>query len=173
LLCRVHPIVRAIRGRFYAQSSTSGCGAGVCVTTRLFAEIGRSTDVTLAASGAGRIVVVEVTDVQSRFDTNRYGPADVSTLFLEVSQTPKGAPAPTRKVLVPGAGAYGYPSCAKWPSETVTFHNNAAHPDVTAANWAWQYAMNVWNTHSQSSFRCQYGGAASDASTRRSDFRRL
>ncbi len=71
-------------------------------------------------------------------------------------------------LLLAGAGAYGYSSYAKWPSVPVIFYINGANSDVTstAANWALQYAMNVWNTQSQSSFRYQYGGSASDTSTR-------
>ena len=39
----------------------------VCVTAPLFAEIGPPTDVAVTARGAARIVVAQVTDVQSRF----------------------------------------------------------------------------------------------------------
>ena len=71
-------------------------------------------------------------------------------------------------LLLAGAGAYGYSSYAKWPSVPVTFYINGANSDVTstAASTALQYAMNVWNTQSGSSFRYHYGGSASDTSTR-------
>lgn len=75
----------------------------VCVTAPLFAEIGPTTDVAVTARGATRIVVAQVTDVQSRFDTNRFGDQlIVSTLFAEVSETLKGTPAATVQVLVEG-----------------------------------------------------------------------
>ena len=75
----------------------------VCVTAPLFAEIGPPTDVAVTARGAARIVVAQVTDVQSRFDTNRFGDQlIVSTLFVEVSETLKGAPAAVLQVLVEG-----------------------------------------------------------------------
>lgn len=75
----------------------------VCATAPLFAEIGPPTDIAVRAKGAARIVVAQVTDVQSRFETNRFGDQlIVSTLFVDVSETLKGAPAAVLQVLVEG-----------------------------------------------------------------------
>jgi hypothetical protein len=64
--------------------------------------------------------------------------------------------------------ALSYSSYAKWASSPVTFYVNPTNNDVSAsaASTAVQYAMNVWNTQSQSSFRFQYGGTANDTTSR-------
>jgi hypothetical protein len=60
-----------------------------------------------------------------------------------------------------------YSTYAKWSSSPVTFFVNPSNADVSAsaASTALQYAMNVWNTQSGSSFRYQYGGTVSDTAT--------
>lgn len=71
--------------------------------------------------------------------------------------------------LVLGAAAmtHGYSSYARWSTVPVTMVVNPTNADVTAsaAITAIQYAMNVWNTQSGSSFRYQYGGTATDTAT--------
>jgi hypothetical protein len=68
-------------------------------------------------------------------------------------------------VLHTSAGAYS--SYARWGSSPVTFYVNAANADVSpaAAVAALQAGMDVWSTQSGSSFRYQYGGAATDTAT--------
>ena len=65
-----------------------------------------------------------------------------------------------------GAGV-AYTTYAKWANATATFYVNPANADVStsAAAAAVQYAMNVWNTQSGTSFRYQYGGTVSDTAT--------
>jgi len=67
------------------------------------------------------------------------------------------------------AGAsVSYTTYAKWPTSQVTFYlnvANAADVSATAATAAVQYALNVWNTQSGTTFRYQYGGTVSDTST--------
>jgi hypothetical protein len=60
-----------------------------------------------------------------------------------------------------------YSSYAKWTTSPVTVYVNPTNADVSAsaASTAVQFAMNVWNTESGSSFRFQYGGTASDTTT--------
>ena len=79
-----------------------------------------------------------------------------------------GAAALSAVLVLAGAAAYGYSSYAKWSSMPVTFYVNASNSDVSssAASTAVQFAMNVWNTQSQSSFRYQYGGSASDTASK-------
>ena len=64
-----------------------------------------------------------------------------------------------------GVGAYS--SYARWGSSPVTFYVNPVNADVsqTAAVAALQAGMDVWTTQSGSSFRYQYGGAATDTAT--------
>jgi hypothetical protein len=64
------------------------------------------------------------------------------------------------------AGGYAYSTYAKWSSIPVTFFINGANADVSsaAATTAIQVAMNVWSTGG-TTFRYQYGGAASDTAT--------
>jgi len=77
--------------------------AFVCVTSPLSAEIGPPTDIAARARGAARIVIADVADVQSRFETNRFGDQlIVSTVFVDVSETLKGGQAATLQVLVEG-----------------------------------------------------------------------
>jgi len=75
----------------------------VCATTPLSADIGPPTDIAVEAKGAARIVIGQVTDVQSRFESNRFGDQlIVSTLFVDVSETLKGAQAAVLQVLIEG-----------------------------------------------------------------------
>jgi len=55
----------------------------VCVTAPLSAEIGAPTDVAVRAKGAARIVVAQVTDVHSRFETNRPSPCATVNRYLK------------------------------------------------------------------------------------------
>src|SRR5687768_13373233 len=67
------------------------------------------------------------------------------------------------------AGAsVAYSTYAEWSNATATFYVNPANADVSssAANAAVQFAMNVWNTQSGTSFRYHYGGTASDTTTK-------
>ena len=69
-------------------------------------------------------------------------------------------------VLHTGVGAYS--TYAHWGSNSVTFYVNPVNADVSqsAAIAALQAGMDVWNTQAGTSFRYQYGGTASDTSTR-------
>ena len=69
--------------------------------------------------------------------------------------------------LAVGTASYSYSTYAKWASAPVTFYVNPATTDVTqtAALTAVQFAMNVWNTQSGTTFRYQYGGKVSDTAT--------
>jgi hypothetical protein len=63
--------------------------------------------------------------------------------------------------------AFSYSTYAKWSSTPVTFYVNPATTDITqtAAIAAVQFAMNVWNTQSGTTFRYQYGGKVADTAT--------
>jgi hypothetical protein len=68
-------------------------------------------------------------------------------------------------VLHTSVGAYS--TYAHWASSPVTFYVNPVNADVSqsAAVAALQAGMDVWNTQSGTSFRYQYGGAATDTAT--------
>ena len=75
----------------------------VCAAMPLSAEIGPPPNIPASSKAAGRIVVAHVTDVQARFATNQFGDElIVSTLFVDVSETLKGAASATLQVLVEG-----------------------------------------------------------------------
>jgi hypothetical protein len=77
--------------------------ACVGLATTLHAEIGPSSTVAERAKGAGRVVVAEVLDVQSRFATNQFGDQlIVSDVVLSVVETLKGPAAATATVTVEG-----------------------------------------------------------------------
>jgi hypothetical protein len=77
--------------------------ACVGLATTLHAEIGPSSTVAERAKGAGRVVVAEVLDVQSRFATNQFGDQlIVSEVVLSVVETLKGPAAATATVTVEG-----------------------------------------------------------------------
>src|SRR5689334_7349064 len=69
--------------------------------------------------------------------------------------------------LAMSAVSHGYSSYARWSSVPVTVLVNPANADLSASATisAVQFAMNVWNTQSGSSFRFQYGGTATDTAT--------
>ena len=73
--------------------------AFVCAAATALAEVGERADVPELARGASRIVVAHVSNVESRFETNRFGDQlIVSTVALDVLETLKGPD--TRQVLV-------------------------------------------------------------------------
>ena len=65
------------------------------------------------------------------------------------------------------AGAHGYATYSRWPSNTATFYVNPANADVSGAEAAaaLEAGMDVWNTQGDSAFRFQYGGNVPDTST--------
>jgi len=78
---------------------------GVCcvATALVHAEMAPPSDVASRARGAGRVVVARVVDVQAQFETNRSGDQlIVSNALLEVTETLKGAPAATLRVVIEG-----------------------------------------------------------------------
>ena len=69
----------------------------------LFAQSGLVPSLADRARGAGRVVVAQVVDVQSRFATNRFGDQlIVSTVVLDVAETLKGQAARTLNVEIEG-----------------------------------------------------------------------
>ena len=75
-------------------------------------------------------------------------------------------------VAVAGAAALhnsvgAYSTYAHWASSPVTFYVNPVNADVSqsAAAAGLQFAMDVWNTQSGTSFRYQYGGTVTDTAT--------
>ena len=77
--------------------------AFVCAAATALAEVGPPSDLPAQAQGASRIVVGQISDVQSRFETNRFGDQlIVSTLVVEVLETLKGPEVPQIQVDVEG-----------------------------------------------------------------------
>jgi len=75
----------------------------VNVASPLFAQSGPPPPLADRARGAGRVVVAQVIDVQSRFATNRFGDQlIVSTVVLDVVETLKGQAARTLNVEIDG-----------------------------------------------------------------------
>ncbi len=69
----------------------------------LFAQSGPLPSLADRARGAGRVVIAQVVDVQSRFATNRFGDQlIVSTVVLDVAETLKGQAARTLNVDIEG-----------------------------------------------------------------------
>ena len=70
-------------------------------------------------------------------------------------------------LLAAATAGLSYSTYAKWAAAQATFYVNPANADVstTAASSAAQFAMNVWNTQSGTSFQYQYGGTVSDTAT--------
>ena len=77
-------------------------------------------------------------------------------------------------LLAAATAAVSYSSYAKWSDARATFFVNPAYPEVSAAAaiTAVQYALNVWNTQSGTSFRYQYGGTVGDKDTSGSELTR-
>ena len=77
----------------------------MCLSTAslLFAQSGPVPSLADRARGAGRVVVAQVVDVQSRFATNRFGDQLImSTVVLDVAETLKGQAARTLNVEIEG-----------------------------------------------------------------------
>ena len=76
----------------------------VCVSaSTVHAEVGPPTDIAAHSRGAGKVVVARISDVHSRFATNRFGDQlIVSNAVLEVLETLKGAPQAVTMVTVEG-----------------------------------------------------------------------
>jgi hypothetical protein len=70
-------------------------------------------------------------------------------------------------LLAIASASMSYSTYAKWPGAKATFYVNPANADVSAsaAAMAVQYALDVWNTQSGTTFRYQYGGTVNDTST--------
>jgi hypothetical protein len=77
--------------------------AFVCAAATALAEIGPPADLPSQARGAARVVIGQVSDVQARFETNRFGDQlIVSTLAVDVLETLKGPALPQVRVAVEG-----------------------------------------------------------------------
>ena len=73
------------------------------VTASVSAQVGPPPTVAARARGAGRVVVAQVLDVQSRFASNRFGDQLIlSDLVLDVTETLKGPAARTMRVSIEG-----------------------------------------------------------------------
>lgn len=76
--------------------------AGLSAASPLFAQ-GPEPSLADRARGAGRVVVAQVVDVQSRFGTNRFGDQLIlSTVALDVEETLKGPAGRTLNVEIEG-----------------------------------------------------------------------
>ena len=68
-----------------------------------YSDVGPSPDIANRTRGAARVVLGRVLDVQSRFETNRFGDQlIISTLLVEVSETLKGRQAAMASVVIEG-----------------------------------------------------------------------
>jgi hypothetical protein len=77
--------------------------ASVGFVASAHAEIGPPPSIAARARGAGRVVVAQVLDVQSRFASNQFGDQlIVSDVVLDVVETLKGPAARTMRVTVEG-----------------------------------------------------------------------
>ena len=80
---------------------------GLSAASPLYAQ-GPEPSLADRARGAGRVVVAQVVDVQSRFGTNRFGDQLIlSTLVLDVEETLKGPAGRTLNVEIEGGTVGG------------------------------------------------------------------
>lgn len=81
--------------------------AGLSAASPLYAQ-GPEPSLADRARGAGRVVVAQVVDVQSRFGTNRFGDQLIlSTVVLDVEETLKGPAGRTLNVEIEGGTVGG------------------------------------------------------------------